>query len=361
MLLTERIGCNLLTHSRMACFKTCPRRHFLCYEQGIRQTVKAEPLRVGGAFHLGVEVLNKTRSFREAHKAICANYAQMLAGIEDTNAWFCECRMVAHLLAAYAWRWSESKITTEAVETPFNLPLVNPDTGRPSTVFRIAGKRDKRIRLEDGRLALMETKTTSADIAPESDYWTRLRRDHQLSLYVLAEHMSGHDVETVVYDVVRKPALKPLKATPDDKRKYRKDGQLYANLRERDETSEEYGQRIGEALTADPDRYFARREVSRPKAELDLFQHELWQMQQVIREAQRSGYWFRNTNACINPLSRCEFHEVLCDMDIDAETPLPMGWERVDNIHPELEEHDADTTGSAETAASAAKRSGTGR
>src|SRR5690606_32440122 len=134
--------------------------------------------------------------------------------------------------------------------------------------WRLAGKIDKIVRLPDGRTAIMEHKTTSDSIASDSDYWARLRLDSQISLYVLAARELGYDVQTVLYDVVRKPRHERYRATPPELRKYKKDGTLYANQRERDETPQEFGQRVYQAMYTEFDSYFARQEI--PRLESDL-------------------------------------------------------------------------------------------
>ncbi len=57
-------------------------------------------------------------------------------------------------------------LAIKGLSIPFDIALVNPETGRPSTNWRLAGVIDRIVRLPDGRLALMEYKTTSRDFAP---------------------------------------------------------------------------------------------------------------------------------------------------------------------------------------------------
>ena len=49
----------LLTHSRLACFRACPRRHYLRYELGLRPEDTGFVLRVGSGFHRALEALDK--------------------------------------------------------------------------------------------------------------------------------------------------------------------------------------------------------------------------------------------------------------------------------------------------------------
>ena len=95
------------------------------------------------------------------------------------------------------------------VESEFSFPLLNPETEAPSRTFNEAGKidgvlRDKRT----GVIKVLEHKTTSDSIDPESNYWPRLVMDTQITKYLLSLRSRGIDANSVVYDVVKKPAYK---------------------------------------------------------------------------------------------------------------------------------------------------------
>src|SRR5690606_36744924 len=131
------------------------------------------------------------------------------------------------------------------------------------------------------RLAIVETKTTADSIAPDSDYWLRLRFNGQLMQYVLAARTFGWDISTVIYDVVRKPAIEPRQIPLLDaegrkvvldangERVLKKDGSPRESgdkekgytLQTRIETPEEFSDRLYQDTLARPDFYFARREV----------------------------------------------------------------------------------------------------
>src|SRR5487761_117749 len=64
------------------------------------------------------------------------------------------------LLVGYDARWRGAGYTALAVETVLEAPLTNPDTGRTSRTFRVAGKLDV-IAEYNGRRVLIDHKTTS--------------------------------------------------------------------------------------------------------------------------------------------------------------------------------------------------------
>lgn len=309
----------LLTHSRLSCFRSCPRRHLLRYEYGLRPEIEGHALRVGKAFHAAVEA---------AAKGVNVDVA-IEAGLDDPY----DLALVAAMFDGHERRWTEYPVTHVAAELPFDLPLVNPTTGRAAPKWRLAGKIDRIVRLEDGRLALMEYKSTSRDFAPGADYWTKLHLDQQLSIYVIAAREMGYDVATVLYDVTRRPALRPYKATPTEARKFTKDGRLYANQRENDETSEEYAARVAADIAEKPDHYFARIEIARLDQDLDECRAELWSQASALRDAKRMGRWYRNPDACFGQSFKCDFVPV-CQMS-GLDTVTPAGFVRGE-IHPEL-------------------------
>lgn len=308
----------LLTHSRMACFRACPRRHYLAYELGLRPVRDSFPLRVGQAFHVACETYDAGGDIDAA-----------LATMDDPY----DVALVAAMFDGHRRRWAAEPLEAVATEIPFEMPLINPETGSPTPVWQLAGKIDRIVRLDDGRLALMERKTTSKDFSPDADYWVQLHMDQQLSIYVIAARALGYDVATVLYDVTRRPALRPLKATPEESRKYTKVGALYANQRDQDETPEEFAARIAADISARPDHYFARIEIARLDQDLDECAGELWIQQQTIRAMQRSGRWYRNPGSCFEPFA-CDYLTICRTSGL--ETSTPDGWVRIEDVHPEL-------------------------
>ena len=310
----------ILTHSRLSTFRACPRRHYLAYELGLRPRETSFPLRVGAAFHA-------------AHEAIDAGQdveATIEREVDDPY----DRALVAAMLDGHLRRWAGQDNEVVATETVFQLPLINPTTGSPTPVWQLAGKIDRIERLPDGRLALRERKTTSKDFAPGSDYWVQLYMDQQISLYVIAARALGYDVQTILYDVMRRPALRPLKATPEESRKYTKTGALYAAQRDRDETPEEFAGRVAEDIASRPEHYFARIEIPRLEQDLEDCAAEVWQQQLALRAMQRGGGWYRNPGACFEPY-RCNYVDICQNRDLEHVTPE--GFRRTANIHEELQ------------------------
>ena len=335
---TKRVA-QTLTHSRLACFRACPRKHYLRYEVGLRREETSQPLRVGSGFHAALDAQSKGLDVETV----------IDAEMEDPY----EKALVAAMFLTHHEQWQGQDLEVVASELPFDLPIVNPETGAPTPIWRKQGVIDRIVKLPDGRLALMENKTTTRDFGPGEDYWVRLHLDPQLSIYVIAAREMGYEVETVLYDVMRRPLHRPKLATPLEKRKFKKRTKaqvedelpeddltlLYANQRLEDEAPEDFAARLGETIREDPHRYFARIEIARLEQDLEDCRHEMWQQQKAVREAQKMERWYRNPGACFEPF-RCDYLDVCQNRDL--ETWTPDGFARVEDRHPELSVHATD-------------------
>lgn len=365
----------LLTYSRQDAFKTCRKRHWYAYEIGMRPTLDAKALRMGSAYHTGLEALALTGSIGAAVEAIRREYHYCPEQLDVTD-WRVEEETLVRLLCGYAWRWEDDKLTHLAPEANFQIPLVNPATGAASKIFDFAGKIDGIVELEDGRRAVKESKLLGESLDSNSDIWKRLRFDHQISFYIIAARQSGHDVSTALFDATRKPTIKRKEITCLDQegraivldrhgiRQFKRGGQPRLTgdkakgyvLQRRMMSVAEWGEALNEDIGSRPDYYYARVEVPRLDNELDECRAEAWDIQQTLREAQRNNRWYRTCNR--NTCPYCAYAGPCLSGFSPNEDPLPEGFEYVRTIHPELGEiEDGNrTTTTQDTAATAAER-----
>ena len=318
-LFLRRLKIQTLTHSRLACYRACHRRHYLQYELGLRRERDDLPRRIGTAFAAAIEAYSKGQH----------EHFDVFDAMDDPF----EAALVVSMFTGHIHRWADDPLERVAEELEFDIPIRNPQSGYATPIFRLRGKIDRIVHLDDGRMALMEYKTTSRDFSPSADYWLRLHMDPQLSLYVLAARELGYDIDTILYDVTRRPALRPLQATPEDKQKFTAQGNLYANQRAEDETPEEYTTRLSEAIADKPDHHFARIEIARLDQDLENCRNEVWMQQLEIRAAQREGHWYKNPGACFTPF-KCDYLPICQHQDLETVTPL--GFYRLEDVHPEL-------------------------
>ena len=260
----------ILTASSMACALRCPRRYWYDNILGLKEVTPSEALRIGTAVHNGGEARAKGMDF-------AAQYKEAISG-GSLDEWMAA--KVFGILGAYDKKYGEVEDADCAAMEP-EVQFVDPIDG--SRTFEQQGKVDGLAVLKDGRRVVWERKTTSDDLSETSDYWDRLKFNIQLLAYAgWVEHSTG-ELPVCVYDVIRKPQLQPKSNVPevdadglpivldangqrcikrDGTPKKTADSAKGERIAGHPETPDEYGARILEAMGAEPERYFARREVS---------------------------------------------------------------------------------------------------
>jgi hypothetical protein len=301
----------IITQSRLRAFCKCQRLHDLQYNRGYQSTAPREHADFGTLLHVGLDAWWTAYQRGEEMLALPDALADMTRAHDkmpslDTAA----LRRALLLMAAYDSRWAPTQPEFDVLGSEVEFVATIP--GRK--LLRVAGKIDKIIRTRStGKVWFVEHKTTGADLSLGSTYWQRLRVDPQVSIYYDGMRALGHsDVEGCLYDVLVRPDQRPYRATPVDKRKYTKatakePSRLYKGQREVDETVDEYGDRLHEALAANPDAYFARSTVVRLADELDAMREDVEETALQIRRGASTGAAPRNPDACYLYSRPCEF------------------------------------------------------
>lgn len=295
-------------------YRACPRSFLYEQEMGYRPAFVDQARGFGTRWHGGLENYWNAAMSGLPRVAWLDSALAAVLGEEDHF----ERSKLETLLVGYDARWGDAdaeRWEVLGVETEFVGPLINPATGAESRTWRLGGKLDVLVRERaTGRVYIIEHKTSSEDVTPGSDYWVRLTLDSQVSNYLTgarwlaARHgFDASAIAGVIYDVVAKPGQRPLRATPEESRKYTREGKLYANQRERDETPAEYRARLMDAIGENPERYFARGEIVRLDDEVREAAQDLWQTAGQIRDARRLKVWPRNPDACNRYGRTCEF------------------------------------------------------
>ena len=225
-----------LTNSMRSKFNACHRAYKIAYVDLVRPVKASDALSFGTAMH----------ALLEAYWG--GQETMVLTGDDYTDA------TLRCLFEGYKAKWEQSdaeRYERVGAEFGFEAPLMNPETGGVSKTWVLAGKIDAIAKEKaTGKHIIVEHKTTSQDIGPGSDYWKKLPIDGQVSGYYVGASTLGYDVDVCLYDVIRKPTIRPYKATPEENRKYKKDGTLYAGQHERDEDPHEWEARLIATLTA---------------------------------------------------------------------------------------------------------------
>lgn len=336
----------LITISRMKAARKCPRFHYYSYELGRRPIQTSEALYFGTLFHTGLEQWWLAyeeedvgcNGLKPLEIALSAMQAKYFGSQDESEATVFDFIKADELMRGYHARWFDDmrSVKVLGVESQFEMPMFNPRTGRPSKTYKLAGKIDARVMLADETCRIVEHKTSTEDISPGSTYWLRLRMDGQVSQYIDGARHLGDDVRGCIYDVARRPTMKPKIATPEEDRVYikkasklkdgtvRPAGSLRANQREADETPEEFRLRVREHIAERPEEYFQRGDIVRLEKELNDFRSDTWTLAKVMRNAQRESAqfnkeaWNRNYDSCFKWGRACEYYDV-CDNAADID------------------------------------------
>lgn len=301
----------LLTASRLSAARSCQRLHKIKYKDGYRPVRDSDALHLGSLVHRGLEAWWLAMDNRlDAAVAVIVN--------SECNDEFERVKALT-MLTGYDARWHDEPYEALAVEQEFRTDLINPVTGRASQTWDLGGKIDVVVRdKRDGRVLIVEHKTSSQDVSPGSEYWRRLRMDGQVSIYFAGAKALGYDVQGCLYDVLLKPALRPYQVT---------------SKRTVPETPEQYQDRLLAAIGEEPNKYYARGEVTRLESELDDAMLDIWELAKSLREAELAGRAPRNPDQCLSWGKMCSFFDVCCGAaSLDDETMFIQN----DNVHPEL-------------------------
>lgn len=355
----------LLTHSRMNSFKVCRQKHYYEYELGMRKSEDAKALRMGSAYHDCLEMLANQHQLSDAIEKIHQRYDAMPEEY-DIAEWEYERETLIRLLCGYVWRWEGDEWDHVAAERSFQLPLVNAANSRgTSRTFKLAGKIDGIIRLPDGRLSVLEHKLLGEDLDDDSPLWRRLRVDHQISMYCHAARRLGFAVDCVMYNVTRKPTIRPSKIPLLDEYgmkivldssgdrvknangswKQTGSAEYGLELQTRPMTTDEWGQKLTDDIAQRPEFYYQRREIARLDQDLERFHEEVWDIAATMRDAQLNQRWYRTSTK--DTCAFCSFFGP-CTSGWTDRDAMPEGFTILSDIHPELgdvkNEHDASET-----------------
>lgn len=246
------------------------------------------------------------------------------------------------LIVGYDARWKNDGWETLEIEQSFHLPVINPDSGHPSRTFTHAGKKDGIVRWPaSGKRMLKEHKTCNEDISdPNAPYWQRLEIDSQLSHYMLSEWQSGRKLDGTLFDVTRKPGIKPRDISKANQRLLVVHGEYFGqknvplHLRNLDhENADLFELRLISETLEKPNFYFGRRIINRMDDEIVEFSRELWDVGQSILDARNKDAHYRNSNSCNQYNSVCPFLGVCSKKD----TLQSDKWIQNHERHPELD------------------------
>jgi len=284
-----------LTQSELSAFGKCERYHQLRYLKRLRPMLQGLPLRFGTAFHLGIEHGNPQAAGQFVRKGLERAFIQ-----EDRQRVEIAAGQVESMVRGAIKAWSGSEQPSER-EVEFCVPLINPETGRPSRRHRLGGKVDG-----VGADRTYEYKTTSR---LDRDYIDRLEVDQQVDTYQDAmSRVLGRRIRQSVYRVALKVSIRVRK----------------------NESVPEYLRRVEEEYQTKPERYFHEEIVDRSDDQIELWRKDAWEKHLRILSNESGGHAPRNANSCVGRFGRCEF------LDLCSGAVTEAAYRVDEQIHPEL-------------------------
>ncbi len=301
---------SVLTYSALNCFRNCPQKYKLRYVDHLRRPEPPEALAFGDVIHGALEL----------HYTLPADNHRLLAVLDFLDARYpnrgidakekANWHLARAIMMGYAERYAHEEFEVLHVEKEFEAEIRNPDTGRVSQTFTMAGKVDGIVRLlSDGDLYLMEHKTASS---LTSDYLDRLWTDTQIALYCYYLRQQGFPIVGVIYNVLLKSRLQQRQGETDTEFEARrmalaaknKSGKSTAQ-RQEPESDEEFTARLHEWY-ARPEA-FHRERIYLSEDRLAMLQDEVWEITQQYLDARGRGKWLMNTSNCFSYQRPCEY------------------------------------------------------
>jgi hypothetical protein len=160
--------------------------------------------------------------------------------------------------------------------------------------------------------------------------------------------LNGERVERAVWDVVKKPGIKPRKLTKVEVGRIVLDGTYFGEavptlfrtvcagspVPDWREDATLYQFRLSAETIANPDKYYARRVIPRTDQDLLEYAQELWDVGQDMALCRRLQRNYRNSGSCMAYGRPCQFLGICSGYD----QPDSHNWQRKANVHNELPE-----------------------
>jgi len=269
--------------------------------------------------------------------------------------------MARGLLRGYDLRWHKGNERAKAIESEFRCHIYNLSGKRisRSRTFDLAGKIDVDFidATDQRQLWIMDHKTTSDKISePDGTYWRQLAVEGQANLYLLAKQIQGVQVAGAIWDVIRKPGIRPKKLSKAEQKSITSLGTYFGHhvseetkqhvIAEGRENGELYEQRVFRECQDNPAEYFQRRPVLRLQSEMLEYADELWELARDVlacrqRVVKTNRPPVRNCGSCMAYGTPCEYLGICSGYD----SPESDKWQPRESVHSELTSIEGDGRG----------------
>lgn len=298
----------VLTYSALNTFRNCPRKYKHRYIDNLRPRERAEALSFGSVVHGAIELwyrmVKQPNRMAVVLETIDQQFPERNVDFTQKSHW----HLARSMFTGYASHYATEDFEIVEVEKEFVGEIRNPDTGRQSQTFRIAGKVDAIVRCHDG-MYLLEHKTAASI---DANYLDKLWTDTQIALYSFYLREMGYPIVGVIYNVLLKSRLKQGRGETQSEYETRraelaaknKSGKSSAK-RQMPESDADYQARLAEWYSR-PEA-FHREFIYLSEDRLSMLQDEVWEITQQYLDARRRGKWLLNTANCFSYQRPCEY------------------------------------------------------
>lgn len=360
----------VLSPSAITLYKQCPYAYYLQYIYGLRPAEDADALRIGTNWHEVARILDlkpnqicpdcgpKSEPNYECPfccggdeipedliEAVISFLDKAYADktVHDSDKFELERTRLLYAAIAYQWYYSElDTYKTLAHELHIDAPVGN-------GVY-VHGYIDRVMQGLDGKLYIGERKTTSKDIAPGAEYWEPLKVAVQPRTYLYAlkyakdngilerSHGITPDMEIggIIYDVHKKPGIKPKKPVKKDIEElsgyplnYNYYGTQFqqSEIDSDHETYDMYGARLLHEFTENPEKYFQMQEVPIFEKDLPDYAEQARMIGSELNFRRDNDCWYKNENQC-NAIYKCRYFPICYNGAELTEDTVPEGFIR---------------------------------
>lgn len=283
-----------LSHSLRNKYKECPRKVYFQYVAGIEPKAETGIARaIGTNFHVSLEMLRKgDKSLKQCVQA----GVDMLAGdlidlkVAGHESMKCIAQLEAYLVG-YLAHFGNQAVHNWAIEIKIESGA---DKGYVDAIFQH----------EDGKTWVIEDKTTSIF---SGDQEAALVLDDQLLTYAVMLDDLGHDVGGFIYRQTKKTRTYPRK----------------------DETIEQYRDRLVEEYTTNHEKYYRQFEVKFSQQDIHSYRDEKNEINNRIEidfiRSKGLQSWNRNSQACIGKFGTCDYLGLCSGQTTEAYKPTEKG------------------------------------
>ena len=281
-----------ISHSSTTMFNTCPRKYFNQYHLGRVPARDDAKLVFGRLMHECTALW-----WSDGVDAVRAYLIEHAANIDPTDA-----AKISALLEHYAPPREAYEVV--GVEVPFTVTVPHPKTGRALRGVRFRGFVDAVLRERStGRTIIRECKTTTEEIIGFGPFWARVAIDAQTALYKWAFGADG-----AVYDVIRKPLLRPSSV---DRKAARERIETHRGNTDIEPTEldvlEQYQRRVSCVIAELPEQWFQWRPLWKGEEDVREAHLDLYHTVRSLQRAEREGAFPRHVGACRGIYGVCPF------------------------------------------------------